>query len=396
MADESTTERLEPVELFGAEFQRDPFPTYRRLLSGCPLSRDARYGNFVLVRHDDVQRLADNDWLSAEDGVDPAGRFPPGTYPDIERTDPPRHKRLRSLLLKPFSARTTATWEPSVRAVFDECFDGIAGDRFDIVDRVCYPAPADVICSIMGFSTDRRDDYRRWSRALMNRLGQGISNADREALIEMARFMRDQVAHRRETPGDDLLTRLIDAEIDGERLSDDELTAHGVFLLAAGHETTSNLLGSIVDTLLERPALFERLREDRDLIAPFVEEVLRLEAPIQSLCRTTRERRTVHGTEIPEDARVLFSLGASGRDPDVFETPDALDLNRANANRHLAFGYGSHLCLGAPLARLEARIFIDGLLDRFAAMRRAGPAERWQSTVVRGFHHLTIDVERRP
>ena len=247
----------------------------------------------------------------------------------------------------------------------------------------------------MGFSTARRTDYRRWSRALMNRLGQGLSEDDRAALIEMARFMREQVAQRREAPGDDLLSRLIEAEVEGERLSDDELVAHGVFLLAAGHETTTNLLGSIVDTLLERPALFEQLHAERELIAPFIEEVLRLEAPIQSICRTTREPRSLHGADIPGDARVLFSLGASGRDHEVFEAPDALDLERPNASRHLAFGYGNHLCLGAPLARLEARIFTEGLLDRFVSMRRAGPAERWRSTVVRGFHQLHIEVERR-
>lgn len=395
MGETRSQEGLEPVDLFDPDVQRDPFPTYRELLSRCPLSRDSRYGNFVLVRHADVRRLADNDWLSAEDGVDPAGRFPPGTYPDIERTDPPRHKRLRGLLLSPFSARTTATWEDDVRAVFDACFDQIDGTRFDIVDTVCYPAPADVICSIMGFSTGRRADYRRWSRALMNRLGQGLSDEDRASLIEMARFMRAEVALRRETPGDDLLSRLVEAEVDGERLSDDELVAHGVFLLAAGHETTTNLLGSIVDTFLEQPDLFSRLRGERELIAPFTEEVLRLQAPIQSICRTTREPRDVHGEDIPADARVLFSLGASGRDPALFEAPDTLDLARPNAARHLAFGYGNHLCLGAPLARLEARIFIEGLLDRFASMRRAGASERWQSTVVRGFHHLNIEVERR-
>ncbi|MEM8682192.1 MAG: cytochrome P450 [Pseudomonadota bacterium] len=386
---------LKTVDLFTDDVQSEPFSTYSFLLSEAPLAVDSRYGNYVLTRHADVRMLADNAWLSAADGVDPAGRFPPGTYPDIERTDPPRHRRLRSLLLKPFSARTTAGWRDEVSAIFDEYFARITKDRFDVVDAVCYPAPADVICSIMGFPAERRSDYRRWSRALMNRLGQALSDDDRNSLIEMARFMREQVALRRAEPSSDLLSRLIEAEVDGERLSDDELVAHGVFLLAAGHETTTNLLSSIVFLFTQHPELYARLDADRDAIDAFVEEALRLEAPIQSMCRTSLEEREVHGAEIPNNARVLFSLGASGRDETVFAEPDEIDLERRNCTRHLAFGYGNHLCLGAPLARLEARLFVEGLLDRFSSILATGNEERWASTVVRGFHHLVIQVERR-
>ncbi len=383
------------VDLFDDDVQKNPFSTYSSLLSSAPLAMDSRYGNHVLTRYEDVRLLADNAWLSAADGVDPAGRFPPGTYPDIERTDPPRHRRLRALLLKPFSARTTATWHDDVRAIFDDYFERIATDRFDVVDAICYPAPADVICSIMGFPAERREDYRRWSRALMNRLGQSLSDDDRNALIEMARFMREQVVARRSAPTSDLLSRLIEAEVDGERLSDNELVAHGVFLLAAGHETTTNLLSSIVFLFAQHPELYARLHADRDGIETFVEEALRLEAPIQSICRTTLEERELHGSTIPEDARVLFSLGASGRDAAQFTEPDEIDLKRGNCTRHLAFGYGSHLCLGAPLARLEARLFVEGLLDRFESIHRTGDEKRWTSTVVRGFHHLVVQVERR-
>lgn len=382
-------------DLFDASFQRNPFPVYAQLREKCPLYEEPAYGNFVLSRYDDVQRLIDSDWLSAVDGVDPAGRFSASTFPDIERTDPPRHRRLRALLTQSLSPTAVRAWEPQVDAIFAQHFDQIDGDVFDIVDAVCYPAPAAVMCAIMGFPESRRADYRKWSNALMSRLGQAIEPEQRTSLIEMARFIRASAQQRMQDRGDDLLSELVHGEIDGERLGENEVVAHGVFLLAAGHETTTNLLGSLVKALADDAMLFTKLQRDRTLVAPFIEETLRLEAPIQAICRTTHKPKIVHDTEVPADARVMFVLGSAGRDGDAFEAADERRLDRPSRPRHMAFGYGDHACLGARLARLEATIFLRELLDRFESVVLAAAATPWQSTVVRGFHHLPVQVLKR-
>lgn len=383
------------TDLFDRSFQRNPFPVYARLREKCPLLKERTYDNFVLTRYADVQRLIDTDWLSAVDGVDPAGRFSASTFPDIERTDPPRHRRLRALLTQSLSPKMVRAWTADVTAIFVQHFDAIQGEVFDIVDAVCYPAPAAVMCAIMGFPESLRADYRKWSNALMSRLGRDIEAEQRDLLIEMARFIRRSAAERQARRGDDLLSELVHGEIDGERLSENEVVAHGVFLLAAGHETTTNLLGSLVQALIEQPALFAELRRDRSKVRTLIEETLRLEAPIQAICRTTRKPFVIHGTEIPDDARVMFTLGSAGRDPEVFEQADSLRFDRPASPRHMAFGYGDHACLGARLARLEADIFVNAMLDRYEIIEAAGTPERWESTVVRGFHHLPVRAVAR-
>lgn len=397
MSDESREAEIiiDDIDLFSDEYQIKPFPTYRALRRECPVFHEPTYGNFVLSRHTDVQRLRDVEWLSAAHGVDPAGRFPPGTYPDVERTDPPRHRRLRTLLNHSLSPKAVREWEPDVRRIFEEHFDAVTADDFDVVDAICYPAPAAVMCEIMGFPESRRDDYRRWSNALMSRLGRDIARDQRDALVEMSRFIRREAKQRFDSPSDDLLSTLVHTELEGQRLDENEVVAHGVFLLAAGHETTTNLLGSIVMMLIKEPGLFKTVAENRKLIPALIEETLRLEAPIQAICRTTKTEKTLHDVSIPEDARVMFALGSAGRDPEVFDDPDSLQLDRDGMRRHMAFGYGDHICLGSRLARLEASIFLELLFDRYTSLSLAADPTPWQSSVARGFHKLPVHAHAK-
>ena len=182
------------IDLFAEEVSECPFSAYKQIRESGRVYQEPRYGNYVLTHHNDIQSLKNDQFFDARHGVDPAGRFSEGTYPDINRTDPPRHAKMKAFLYKSFSPKAIQSWEDDIRKIFIEHFDNIACDNpeqsFDIVHHVCYPAPAAVICRMLGFSDDRREDFQRWSAALVERLGTDISEEQRNALIEMARFIR--------------------------------------------------------------------------------------------------------------------------------------------------------------------------------------------------------------
>ena len=382
------------IDLFTEEVSDCPFSAYKQIRESGRVYQEPRYGNYVLTHHNDIQSLKNDQVFDARHGVDPAGRFSEGTYPDINRTDPPRHAKMKAFLYKSFSPKAIQSWEDDIRKIFVEHFDNIACDNseqsFDIVHHVCYPAPAAVICRMLGFSDDRREDFQRWSAALVERLGTDISEEQRNALIEMARFIRLKAEEKEKKPGKDLMTEIVFAEVDGERLSREEVVANGVFFLAAGHETTANFLSNFIYQICTIPGLFESLQSDRTLLKPALEESLRLESPVQNICRTVKDDMSIDDKTILQDDRMMFSLGAGNRDPDVFECPEDFNLKRDNLNQHLAFGYGHHQCLGARLARLEGEIFANILLDRYEKIELAGDFERQPGNVMRGYKSLNI------
>lgn len=392
MSDKSKPENNDKIDIFDEEVAQCPFAAYAALQQQGRVYREPRFGNFVLAHYEDVLRLKNDSHYSAVHGVDPAGRFPPNTYPDINRTDPPRHARLKSFFYKSFSGAAIEKWRDDIETIFLEHFDALTGTHFDIVEKICYPVPAAVICKMLGFSDNRRDDFQRWSEALVERLGTEISTAQREALIEMARFIKRKAAEKKATPGDDLMTDIVNAEVDGGRLSDEEIIANGVFFLAAGHETTANFLSNFTYQLALEPGLFDRLKNDRSLISRAMDESLRLESPVQNICRTVRQDMDLHGEPVAEGERVLFSLAAGNRDPSVFENPEQFDLSRDNGHTHLAFGYGLHQCLGARLAKLEGEIFINIMLDRYEKIELSNTPAGRPGNVMRGFKTLGISV----
>ena len=379
------------IDLFAEEVSACPFSAYKEIRESGRVYKEPRYGNYVLTHHDDIQSLKNDRVFDSRHGVDPAGRFSASTYPDINRTDPPRHAKIKGFLYKSFSPQAVQSWEDDIHKIFVEHFDNIGCDNsFDIVHHVCYPAPAAVICRMLGFSDDRREDFQRWSAALVERLGTDISEDQRNALVEMARFIRLKAEEKAKKPGKDLMTEIVFAEVDGERLSPEEVVANGVFFLAAGHETTANFLSNFTVQIATIPSLFDRLKNDRSLLKPALEESLRLESPVQNICRTVKEDVSIENTIIREDDRMMFSLGAGNRDPQVFENPEDFDLTRGNLNQHLAFGYGHHQCLGARLARLEGEIYANILLDRFDKIELAEGHKRQPGNVVRGYKSLNI------
>ncbi len=382
-------------DLFDDEANHCPYAAYDNYRDGDALAREPRYNNWVLTRFSDMDLLRDHALVSAAFGVDPTGPFPDGTYKDIERTEPPRHSALKSYLFRYFApAEITKLREP-VTSIFAEHFDGVvqaarSGADFDVVEDVCYPGPAAVMCQIMGFSRDRRADFQRWSYSLVGRLGHHITEEQRSDLKEMAHFIGEMARCRRDQPGDDLLTYFTQADIEGSPLSDQEIVANGVFFLAAGHETTTNFLSNLTFILAQDASLFARLRADRALVTPALLEALRIESPVQNICRTMVDNHHLRGGDIAIDDRVMFSLGGANHDPEQFPDPGHFRLDRDNGQRHLAFGLGHHQCLGARVALLEGEIYLNMLLDQFTEIELSRCPDRMPGNVMRGFKHLWI------
>ncbi len=379
-------------DLYAPEFQEDPYPCYAMLRRERPVYREPRYGAYVLTRFDDVD-LALRDHETWRSGAGPAPMpMPAGAprLPLLAATDPPQHDQLRTLVSRAFTPRRVAAAEPRITAFARRLVAALPPDGFDGVPALSVPLPVAVIAEILGVDAGHQDDFRRWSDATVGLMEGPPSPEKLMASGEIVTYFRELAVERRKRPGDDLISDLLAAEIDGRRLEQDELDAFFVMLLVAGNETTTNLISNQLRVLAERPDLWKACREDRSLVPRAIEEALRFDSPVQNLGREASRDVELHDVRIPAGARLVVSFGAANRDPAVFESPDEYRLDRGDT-RHLAFGQGRHFCLGAGLARLEGRVALDALLDRFAEIEPgAGAPRRLHSTVIRGFASLPL------
>lgn len=380
-----------PPDIFTAEFHADPYPGWAWLRENAPVYREPRFGSYVLTRFDDVYNaLRDHATFSSAAGIGPFGSGGAGgANATIVTSDPPRHTHLRNLVNRAFTPRTVAALEPRMQAIVEQLLAERPGDEFDLVQVLSYPLPMIVIAELLGIPTERRADFKRWSDALIGTFDGSFDEKTMMAVAEMFGYLQGVVAERKDHPGADLLSALTQAEIEGERLSDSDLLAFALVLLVAGNETTTNLISNLFATLATRPDLWQTLRQQRALVPAAVEESLRHDSPVQLLGRGVVKPVEVHGTAIAPGSRVLVAYGAANRDEREFPDAETFRLDR-NLARHLAFGHGIHYCLGAPLARAEARIATNALLDRFSRVEPAGPGERTQSAVIHGFHALPL------
>lgn len=405
------------VDLFDEQFLSDPYPTYRWLRERSPVH--SLGGNYWLVsRHDDVVRVLRNPAVFSSElgyggmmsgdasiaGADPARRRALtdsgiGVMAQgfaglrvLIATDPPDHTRLRRLVSKPFAPRTIWALEPRLRGMcdrlVDEMLDARVDDVADIWQHISYPLPTMVIAEMLGIPAERKADFKRWSDSIVNGIslgGGGDLSQGAAGAMEMFQYFNGVIHERRKEPADDLISLIVQDPGDGdEPLTTSELIAFCVLLLVAGNETTTNLLGNFFEAMDAHPDQMQLLRDRPDLIPSAVEEALRYDSPVQGLWRGTRTTVELGGVELPEGARVMTLFAAANRDHATYG-PDA-EVFRAERNPtdHVAFGTGIHVCLGAALARLEARVAIATLLERVRIIEKAAEPLRPLSPVLRG------------
>jgi cytochrome P450 len=393
--------------LFKEEMLPDPYPTYHRLRAEDPVHWDPSDGRWVLTRYADVVSVLRNPAASSDRSSALAALAPPSVRPllafrahSMLNSDAPKHTRLRLLVSKAFTARAVEAMTEKIQRRVDGLLDAVqARGRLDVIADLAYPLPVTVIAEMLGVPPDDRGQFKRWSddMALLaggagGAAGQELEDYHRagQAFQDLTAYFARVVAERRARPRDDLLSALARAEEAGDRLSADELYANAALLLVAGNETTTNLIGNGTLALLRHPDQLARLRDDPSLVPAAVEELLRYDSPVQFTVRVLKDEITAGGKSLRPGQMVLLLLAAANRDPEQFADPDRLDVGRAE-NKHLAFGLGSHFCLGAQLARLEARVAFQTLLRRMPGLRLEGPEPRYRPHFnLRGLEALPV------
>lgn len=319
--------------------------------------------------------------------------------------DPPRHRNLRGVISKAFTPQAIARLEPRIRALSNQLLDAIdASGRFDLVSQFAHPLPVTVIAEMLGVPVSDQPQYKLWADELLSGDAQNFAADERRmqrlkvVQQEMDDYFQAIIAERRRRPQDDLITQLLTAEVDGERLSEDGVLSFCALLLLAGHITTVNLITNGMLCLFEHPHAQDWLRHNPEAMPQAIEEMLRYRSPVQWLARTAKQDVVLGGERIREGTLLIAFVGSANRDEEVFECPDLFDPTR-HPNPHLSFGYGVHYCLGAPLARLEGVIAMRALLARFPeAILDLAPGETLDAasySLIHGVSRLPVRVAAR-
>lgn len=377
-----------------AEHQLDPFPHYARMRETAPVFYDEQSGSWHVFRYDDVQRaLSEHASFSSRMVGDDASGTGQLFASSLISTDPPRHRQLRSLVTQAFTPKAVDALAPRISGLTNELLDGItARGSADLIRELAYPLPVIVISELMGIPAQDRERFKHWSDVIVSQTRSGSASEDHYAAnTEMTEYFLALIDQRRSRPGKDLISTLLSAEIDGQQLTVPELLGFCALLLVAGNETTTNLIGNAVLCLTESPGTINRLLGEPALLPQTIEEVLRFRSPVQSMYRVTVAETTLGDELIPAGAPVVAWIGSANRDERQFQRPAEFDVDRAQ-NRHLAFGHGIHFCLGAPLARLEARIALEAILSRLPGLSLVPGAqlERMESTIIYGLKELPV------
>jgi len=363
-------------------FQEEMHDVYRVLRDDWPVYVSPE-GTYVLSRFADVWGAV-HDWRAFSSTCAEAEQL----MPQMIYMDPPRHTALRALVSRAFTPRRVAGLEVRIREVARDLLEEIvASGACDLVRSFAAPLPSIVMADLIGVPSEHREDFRRWTEAFLEVTGpQDIA----QRADNIYRLFGDLLAERRRSPTDDLMSGLLEAEVDGDRLSEEDLLGFCFLLLIAGNDTTTSLIGNGAELLARHPDQRSELVRNPDLIPGAVEEMVRIEAPTQALPRTSAAEVRLHGTTIPQGARVMLLWGSANLDEREFPRAERFDIHR-HPTRHLGFGHGIHFCLGAHLARLEARVAFEELLRQIPDYRVAGQPARYVSNWARSWRLLPLE-----
>lgn len=410
MADDSTpVPTLFQLTPLNPAFKEDPHALLDDLRSRCPINRDEQAGSFVFSRYGDVRALLSDltlwrDPIRAEETAVMARRFNDAPTEGVPRSesssiltlDDPDHARIRNPLAKAFYARV-AKFRPQTEEIVDTWLDKLEGKQtFDLMDEFAVPIPIDVIAAILGVDRTRLGEFRDWSEGLIQGLNP-FRTPEQTAHLERSNealnaYFLNALDERRGKPRDDLISDMVNGE--GAALSNTEMRINLTALLVGGNLTTTDLIGNAVRLFLLNPGELKKLKDDPKLINAAVEEVLRYEGPVDITGRVASRDMEVSGCPIHQKAALNFSLRGANRDPEVFEDPHAFNITRER-KPHMSFGGGAHICIGAPLARLEAQVALPKLFERFPNLALANPDEKpaWRTLpFFRGLEKLELRV----
>ncbi len=367
----------------------NPYPIYSDMRTQDPVHWNEPVGTWVLTRYSDVIETLRDRRMSVDRISAYSDRIPEPMQEKIAPilhifsdmmllSDPPKHTRLRSLANKAFTPRVVDNMRSHIQDIVDQSLDAVEGSgRMDVINDLAYPLPVRVICEMLGVAPEDQDQFKEWTDHLaiflgdIRRAAQHVEVAQRSAL-DMIEYLKEIIKECRQNPRDDLISALVAAEEQGDTFSQDELYSMFVLLQIGGHETTTNLIGNGLLALLQNPDQLLKLRNSPALLETAVEELLRYHSPIQATARIATEDLEIGGNPISAGQYISTYLAAANRDPDQFPDPDRLDITRQE-NRHLAFSFGPHFCLGAALARLEGQIAIGTVLRRMPQLRLEPP-----------------------
>ncbi len=367
----------------------NPFPAYRLMREMHPVYYLEPYDTWQVFSYNDVMRvLSDHAAFSSnfsggENEDDPLSA-------SVISMDPPRHRQLRNLVTQAFTPRAVAALSERITAIVNELLARVvAQGRMDVIDDLAYPLPVIVIAEMLGIPQEDRSRFKAWSDAIV---GAGVGGATNPQ-AEMSGYFLGLIEQHHEGKND-LISALLEAQIDGVHLTQRELLGFCILLLVAGNETTTNLIGNAILCFNENPGIMEQLRATPELMPAAIEEVLRYRSPVQMMYRRAAADVTLGAEQIRKGQMVLAQIGSANRDEAQFPDPDRFDISRT-PNRHLAFGHGIHFCIGAPLARLESKIAITLMLERLREIKLdvATPLEATGSAIVYGVKHLPVTFQ---
>jgi cytochrome P450 len=402
------TDGSPPVSLYhllDPEVLADPYPLYRQLREQNPVHWDPYLHAWVVTRYADVVTVLHRFRAARtpaperldELGMGEIGPIAAVMVKQMLFLDQPEHGRVRRLASAAFTPRRVARLRDHIRQITEDLIDGLPADgEFDVMSRLANPLPAIVTAEMLGVPTTDHEMLKSWSQDFAEMLGNFQHNPGRAAKVlksveEMVAYFSAAVTAEATRPTEGLINALVTAEVDGDRLTDEEIVANVIVTMVGGQETTTNLIGNGLLTLLRRPDELDRLRSDPELMPSAVEELLRFESPSQHTARLAPADAVLGDSAIPEGAAVIAVMGAANRDPERFPDPDRVDLARPD-NRHVAFGWAGHFCFGAPLARIEGALAFEALLSRFSELSIASDGEiRWRPNLgLRGLTSLRV------